>query len=73
MKTALEWFKSLPTKQSKEAIDNTSHNLLRITFPSLSKALYGAFDWEESPQKNGYWRDIVIMAEEIEQKEANKS
>ena len=73
MKTVLEWFKTLPAKQSEEAIDNTSHNQLRLPAVNLSKALVGAFVWETTPQKRAYWNDIHIMAEEIERKEANKA
>lgn len=71
MKTVLEWLKTLPKKQSKQAIANTSHEILRGSEKSLSEALLGAFAWDLSTEGNSYWLEIYkkVLKEEKSKEE----
>lgn len=58
MKTIQEWFEELEEPYRSQAIKNTKKHILTSEVRSLRGALSGAFVWKESPQKDGYWRDL---------------
>lgn len=58
-KTIKKWFqKGLTSKVSKKAIDNTPPIALNTKCPSLRKALFNAFQWEQSPEGFEFWKNI---------------
>lgn len=58
MKTALEWFRTLPEEEGKRAIANTSSSKLERVYSSLSQAIFESFLWKNTPEGNDHWFSI---------------
>jgi len=57
-KTIEQWIGFLPEPFRAQALANAKPNFLALSKDSLAKALKGAFDWEDSPQGEDYWKRL---------------
>ncbi len=59
-KTIKKWLDELPEPFKSQAIFNAQNHSLNIPIPKeyLSKALCGAFVWNDSPEGHKYWQII---------------
>ena len=57
-KSAKEWFKQLPEPYRTQAIENSDR--LDAVYQSLAGALIRNFNWQDTPEGQGYhhWNDI---------------
>lgn len=58
LKTAHEWFKSLPKEERDQAMANTSPKSLKRKYPSAKNALFYSFQWDNTPERFHYWKEI---------------
>lgn len=65
MKTIREWLETLPDGIRERAIKNAWHeewNTLGECAYSLSQALGNAFIWDDTEEKDAFWRDVHSKA-----------
>ena len=63
--TARAWFEILPEPYRGQAIKNASIAKLKKLCKSLDDAIYGSFNWCETPAGQGeeYWYDVYVNAQ----------
>jgi hypothetical protein len=69
MKTALEWFKTLPEPYKAQAIENTPIEELDKKHFSLKGALFYSFVFNATEQGFIYWDEYVNSLADIEEQE----
>lgn len=58
MKTIREWLEELPEPYRSQALENFEAQKTKDRLPtrqSMYWAIYGAFHWDDTPQKHDYW------------------
>lgn len=58
MKTALEWFRTLPEPMRTEAVRNTRTYKLVNVYTKAHLAIMGSFNWDSTPEGDEYWDSI---------------
>jgi hypothetical protein len=54
-KTIKEWFNELPEGYRERAIKNTQESRMNNIWPTMSEAIYGAFNWSLAPERFNFW------------------
>jgi len=54
-KTVKEWLETLDEPYRSQALENGNIQYASITEDNVYEALWGAFNWGESPQGYEYW------------------
>ena len=59
MKTAREWFQTLPDDVANNAIANTADNDLEKCYLSLGDAIVMSFGWSATKEGHNYWEAVL--------------
>jgi len=59
MKTTKEWLQDLPDGYRERALRNLQKATQKIEEPSIDEALFGAFEWERTPEGSDFWGAVM--------------
>lgn len=65
MKTIRAWLEELPEEYREKALNNYKESKFPEPVPSMSKAIWGAFVWNDTPEGHIFWEDLVCQLEKL--------
>lgn len=65
-KTVREWLNTLKEPYKSKALNNCNKSIINSKVTNLVKALYYAFDWQDSNEGFEYWKDLTSSLENKE-------